>query len=421
MRGLRSLPVPAAAALPAAALSLLTVVVACGGPGPEARLAEARRLRAAGGAAEAVAILADLARDHPGDAALMYEQALALHDAGRDDEALERVAAALAARPDMTDAKVLRGIVLGALGRDQEGLAVLRQVAAAEPDRAGVHRAMGIIQASAGRFGPAVNQFEKELAGNPDDLESLTELGVFYLETGQFEQAADRLQRAAAAADAPARAHRYYAEVLFKRMRREEGLEEQRKALVLAPRDVDLIISHARALQGYAHAGEATAVLAAAIERGVADPRLHVEMARQAREALDYGAAVSWLQKAIAIDASLAEASMDLGKVYLYQGRRDEARAAFEHAAAVAPTDPYAPYYLATLLIDDGDYAGAAPLLQRSLELDPLNPKAHYSLGQALQRLGRDDEARSEFALHAEILKRLRETRQMSGPATSAD
>jgi len=421
MRRLPSLPFPTAAAILAAALSLLAAAVGCGGAGFEERLGEARRLRAAGGAAAAVDLLAGLARDRPGDAAVMYEQALALHDAGRDDEALERLTAALTARPDMTDAKVLRGIVLGALGRDQEGLAELRQVAATEPDRAGVHRAMGIIQARAGRFGPAVNQFEKELAKNPDDVESLTELGVFYLQTGQFEQAADRLQRAAGAVGAPARAHRFYAEVLFKQMRREEGLGEQRKALALAPQDIDLIISHARALQGYAHADEATTVLTSAIERGVADPRLPVELARQAREALDYDAAISWLEKAIAIDASLAEAYMDLGKVYLYQGRRDEARAAFEHAAALAPTDPYAPYYLATLLIDDGKYSEAVPLLQRSLEFDPLNPKAHYSLAQAFQRLGRHDEARTEFALHAEILKRLRETKQMSGPATSAD
>jgi Flp pilus assembly protein TadD len=415
MRQLRSAPVPAAAA------SLLLVAVACGGHTFDERLAEARRLRTSGGAAEAAAILADLSRGRPGDASLMYEQAQALHDAGKDDEALDRLTAALQAKPDLTDARVLRGVVLGVLGRDQEALADLRQVAATQPDRPGVHRAMGIIHARANRFGPAVNQFEKELARNPADAETLTDLGLFYLQTGQIEQAADRLQRAATAPEAPARAHRYYAEILFKQGRREEGLEEQRKAISLAPRDVDLIISHARALQGYAHADEAPVVLHAAIDRGVTSPRLYVELARQEREALNYDAAVAWLQKAIALDDSLADAHIDLGKIYLFQGRREEARAAFERAQTAAPTDAYAPFYLATLLMEDGKYAEAEPLLKRSIELDPLNPKAHYSLGQALQRLGRDDEARSELALHAEILKRLRESKQTAGPATTAD
>ena len=400
---------------------LLAGLMACGGHTFDERLAEARRLRATGGATEAAAILADLSGERPRDASLMYEQAEALHDAGKDDEALDRLTAALLAKPDLTDARVLRGVVLGVLGRDKEALADLRQVAATQPERPGVHRAMGIIHARASRFGPAVNQFEKELARNPSDAETLTDLGLFYLQTGQIEQAADRLQRAATAKEAPARAHRYYAEILFKQGRHEEGLEEQRKAMALAPRDVDLIVSHARALAGYGHADEAPAVLRAALDRGVTSPLLYVELARQEREALDYDAAVAWLQKAIALDGSLAAAHVDLGKVYLYQGRREEARAAFEHAAAAAPTDPYAPFYLATILMEDKKYDEAEPLLRRSIELDPLNPKAHYSLGQTLQRLGRDDEARPELALHKEILKRLRESKQTAGPATTAD
>src|SRR5262245_58551406 len=155
MRQLRSAPVPAAATFPGpapvlaaetilAAATLLLGTIACGGHTFDERLAEARRLRASGGAAEAAASLAEMSRDRPGDASLMYEQAQALHDAGKDDEALDRLTAALLAKPDLIDARVLRGVVLGSLGRDEEALKELRQVAATQPDRPGVHRAMGI-------------------------------------------------------------------------------------------------------------------------------------------------------------------------------------------------------------------------------------------------------------------------------------
>jgi Flp pilus assembly protein TadD len=349
-------------------------------------------------------------------------EARRLQDTNHPDEAMQIVDGVLAKDPALFDARLLKATLVGAVpGREEEALGMLRQLAQAEPRKTGVHRAMGVILARTGKFGPAVNQFEKELARNPADAETLTDLGLFYLQTGQIEQAADRLQRAATVPQAPARAHRYYAEILFKQGRNEEGLDEQRKAIALAPRDVDLIISHARALQGFAHADEAPGVLHAAIDRGVTNPRLYVELARQEREALNYDAAVAWLRKAIALDDSLAEAQIDLGKIYLYQGRRDEARAAFEHAVTAAPTDAYAPFYLATILMEDGKFAEAEPLLRRSVELDPLNPKAHYTLGQALQRLGRDDEAQSELAKHAEILKRLRESKQTAGPATAAD
>jgi tetratricopeptide (TPR) repeat protein len=380
------------------------------------RRAEARRLRDAGRPAEAAAILADLTRRSPEDAALVYEYAQALHLSGREDEALARVEAVLKKSPADAEAHVLHGTVLAALGREQEGLAELRQVAAAEPARAGVHRAMGLIHARAGRGAQAVNQFEKELALNPDDGATLTELGVYYLSTGQIEQAVDRLRRAASLGGA-ARAHRYLAEALFRQSKTEEGLEEQRAARRLSPDDVDLLVAHAHALQGYGHAAEARAVLQEAIDHGVRDARVYNEFGRQAREDLDYDRAIALFREAIAIDPGLADAQMNLAKTYLYQGQRDAARAAFEAARTAAPTDPYAYFYLGTLLADDQKYDEAIPLLRRSLELDPFNPKAHYALGQALQRVGSHDEAQAEFARHAEILKRLRDNRQ-SGTAT---
>lgn len=405
----------------AALLAVTGGSVGCGGRDLASGLAEARKLRASGKPADAVTLLDGLEKRFPGDAGLLYERAEARHAAGHDAEALADTGAALQARPGFPEAMLLHGVLQAANGQEQEGLAMLRRLVAADPERPGVHRAMAVIHAKNGRFGPAVAQFELELKIHPDDPETLTDVGIFYLQTGQMENAADRLARAAAIPSAPARAHQYYAEILFKQAKREEGLAEQRKALALDPGNAELIVNHARALVGYGHPEEATKVLEEAVARGVKDPRVHVERARQAREALDYAGAADWLTKALALDPSLAQAQMDLGKVYLFQGRLAEARAAFEAAQKLAPTDAYAPYYLANLLADEGHYDQAVPLLERSLELDPLNPKAHYSLAQAYQRLGRGEEAKGEFAKHGEILRRLREAQPMSGTATSAD
>ena len=400
-------------------LALLPLVLcACSGADVATRLAEARHLREAGRPDEAARALERLAARAPDDPAVLYEQALALHASGRDEDALKPITAALAKTPASLDAKVLHGTILGALGREEEGLAELRQVAQADPRRGGVHRAMALILARAGRHGPAVNQFEKELAQNPDDVDTLTDLGVFYFQTAQPDQAADRLRRAASLPNASARAHRWYGEVLIRSRRIPEGLEEQRKALAIAPDDIDLLVTHARALQAYGHPQEAKQLIAAAIGRGLADPRLHVELGRQAREALAYDEAAAEFGKAIALDDSLAEAQLELGKVYLFAGRRREARAAFEAAHRLAPTDPYSPFYLAAFQSEDGRYDEAIRLLERSIELDPLNPKAHYALAQALQRAGRGTEARAELARHAEILERLRGQKETAGPAT---
>src|SRR5258705_73394 len=72
-------------------LALLPILLfACSGADVAARLAEARRLREAGRPGEAARGLERLAARAPNDAAVLYEQALALHAAGREDGALPR-------------------------------------------------------------------------------------------------------------------------------------------------------------------------------------------------------------------------------------------------------------------------------------------------------------------------------------------
>src|SRR5882672_10276683 len=88
--------------------ALLPIVLfACSGADVAARLTEARRLREAGRPGEAARMLERLAARAPHDATVLYEQALALHAAGRDQDALKPIAAALAGAPASLDARVL--------------------------------------------------------------------------------------------------------------------------------------------------------------------------------------------------------------------------------------------------------------------------------------------------------------------------
>ncbi|HEX9426389.1 MAG TPA: tetratricopeptide repeat protein, partial [Candidatus Polarisedimenticolia bacterium] len=74
--------------------------------------------------------------------------------------------------------------------------------------------------------------------------------------------------------------------------------------------------------------------------------------------------------------------------------------------------DPYAYYYLGSILADQGKHQEAAELFRKSLELDPLNPMAHYALARTLKRLGQQEASEAEFARHAEIMRKLRENKE---------
>jgi Flp pilus assembly protein TadD len=345
-------------------------------------------------------------------------EARRLQDEGKTEAAMRKVDGVLEAHPGLFEARLLKAVIVGTqAGREEEALGALRQLAQAEPRRTGVHRAMGTILARTSRFAPAVNQFEKELAIAPDDADTLTDLGIFYFKTGQMDQAEDRLRRATEHGGGNARAWRTLAEVSFRASRFEEGLTQQRRAVELAPDDADLLVSHARALGAYGHAADAKALLDAAVARGMKDAALPAEQARQAREGLDYEGAVAAYKRSLDLDPKRSGTLMELGKTYLLMGRRDEARAVFEGARDASPSDPYPWFYLGTMSADDGALDQAIADLRKSLDLDPVNPKAHYALAQALLRSGRADEARAEFARHAESLDFLRGNRA-SGTST---
>jgi len=48
-------------------------------------------------------------------------------------------------------------------------------------------------------------------------------------------------------------------------------------------------------------------------------------------------------------------------------------------------------------LLLEGDVQQAVPALRRSAELKPSNPTPHYQLSRALERLGRNEEAKQEM------------------------
>jgi tetratricopeptide (TPR) repeat protein len=395
----------------------LSTLSGCGSTDPTVRLEEARRLRSEGQPQQAAEILHDLLGDLPRDFTLNYELAGALHDSGSNTAALDAIAMAIEADPVSLDARALRASILSGLGRDEEALRISRRIVKADPGRAGTHKLMAAIHARAGRYDRAVNQFEKELVINPADGAVLTELGIFYLRSGSLDEASDRLEQAVKSAPGSGRAHRYLADVRFKQLRTQEGLELQAKALELSPSNTDLFADHLRALYNYGRAADSRRLLEEALSSGEPDPRVLLEAARQAVDRLDFEGAVRALQRAASIDPQRPKPHSELGRIYLRLARNEEALEAFNEANRLSPTDPYPLYYLGTLAADRGDTDEAIRLYRRSLELDPYNPKAHYALGRALLRIGRRAEAEAELAKHSEILRVLRE-KQQAGVAT---
>ena len=99
------------------------------------------------------------------------------------------------------------------------------------------------------------------------------------------------------------------------------------------------------------------------------------------------------LQRVVLADPQNLRAHYSLGLVLLNDGRAADALPHFVTVADRDPTDAYAQYYVGQAKFQTGDSSGALAAYERALASSPRLRSAAYGSFQALQRLGRTDEA----------------------------
>jgi TolB-like protein/Tfp pilus assembly protein PilF len=110
------------------------------------------------------------------------------------------------------------------------------------------------------------------------------------------------------------------------------------------------------------------------------------------------------INTAMRLDGKLAEAHATMGVIRAKTGNYAAAEASFERALSLDSNYATAYHWYGDILVNFmARPQDAAPLLQRALELDPLSPQLNLTLGQALEGLGRFDDAMSLYMKTMEI------------------
>ena len=135
--------------------------------------------------------------------------------------------------------------------------------------------------------------------------------------------------------------------------------------------------------------------------------------------------ATGWYRKAIESDPNYLRAFYNLAELMYDEGRADNALAAWLNLLELAPRNPSeqvvyndSVWRAGATFFEKGDAEQALALLQPLLEAAPRHRHAHYTMGQVLLTLGREEQATAEFETHATLLAARRES---SATATETD
>jgi Flp pilus assembly protein TadD len=114
----------------------------------------------------------------PDNMAARYDLAVALLEAGHDDEALRHFKVALPSMPDAALAYNGLGVALASHGRFADAVEQLREAVRLKPTYVEAYNNLGTALASQGKREEAVAQFERALTLRPEYAEARRNLGI---------------------------------------------------------------------------------------------------------------------------------------------------------------------------------------------------------------------------------------------------
>jgi tetratricopeptide (TPR) repeat protein len=314
-----------------------------------------------------LALLWEAAGLAPGDAEIQHALGSALERMGALDAAIAAYGRAVSARPGVRPAANSLILALVKAGRGAEAVDRARALVLTSPDDADAHFTLGLAQSEQDVAG-AMRSFRRVLDLAPRHTLARYNLALVLQRTDRLPEAVDELTRALAIEP---RAEIHYT--------------------------LGVISWHQGDLERAARAlGDAVS----------ADPRhadAHYTLGAVLKAQGKLTGSIDSLRRAIALQPNLWGAQYTLAQAYQLAG--DEAAAAAQRTEAErlrrqAALEQEASVWtsVGTRRLDSGDPLGALDHFRRATTVFEAYAPAHYQMGRALRRLGREEASRAAFA-----------------------
>jgi tetratricopeptide (TPR) repeat protein len=283
------------------------------------------------------------------------------------------------------------GDILGAILAYQEALA-------RAPDRIDARSNLGAAYVHLGRYGDAVEQYGKALAVDPDNTRVRFNLALAYYKGANVADAVDELKRVVDREAGNGRARLLLADCYL------QMGQDGAVVSLLSGRDAEFgddrlfayLLGNALIRRDDAQRGQAY------IDRlfkggDTAEGRLLMGVAQLRRQ--DFLAAVSELERAVALNPGLPTVYSFYGRALMGTGRRQEAAQAFRKELERNPNEFDSNLYLGLLVKDDNQLDESMDHLKRAGRLRPKDARVLYGTGSLHLAAGRVDEAQRDLEM----------------------
>ncbi len=332
---------------------------------------------------------------------LVFNKAIALHQAGQMAEAEELYRQILQECPDSAVVLCNMGLAVWSQGRPDEAEKAFRRSLAIAPGVTQVHNNLGLALKDQGRLVEAETSFKDALRADPVNAEAHNNLGLVLKEFGRLEDSGRAFQAAIKIRPDYFEALSNLGSIRLEQENLAEAAKLFKKAITIKPDYVEALYNLGICYRELGRYGESEENYRQAIRLrptyAAAHNNLGILLANQG----EFPEAEDCYRKALEIDPGHFRALINLGEIFEKTNRLAEAEDAVRGALKIDPEAGSATRLLATLLRREGKHQEALAQLAGVNIQDCGLEKAveiHHELGMIHERLDNRDKAFYHFS-----------------------
>jgi tetratricopeptide (TPR) repeat protein len=282
-------------------------------------------------------------------------------------------------------------------GKFEQAEKIYRQTIASQPENAHALGMLGILCMQRGNWKEGVDLVNASLAIDPRQPDMLNNLGYALHTLGRYREALARYDKAIALYPGHVSAYFNRGNTLQSLERYAEAIESYEKAAYFRPGHAETWINLGNAHNKLEHYELALAAYEKAAALKPNDAGIDNNLGLAANGLKQPKAALAHFRKAIALQPDYADAHLNLAKLLEDMGRLKEALAGYEKVMSLAPDRNDALVSKGLLLKDLGRYEEAKECFVEAIDRQPDDAEAHNGLGLLNEELGRGAESTQNY------------------------